>query len=484
MNVSNIIGRDNEIAELQRLYRSKKSEFIAIFGRRRIGKSFLINEFFRNKISFSAVGTYLKGSDKDNVSYRQIQLEHFYDSLKIAGLDQTEPPPRNWRECFFLLRKVLSRERSRRKVIFLDELPWLAGPQSAEMIAELGYFWNSWADSQRNIVLIVCGSATSWILDNIIHDYGGLHNRITKFFRLRPFTLAECEKYYKKRGFHLSRYEMCISYMALGGIPYYLDKLNPKLTIAENLDHIFFADETIHQEFKDVYAGLYATTDRYVDVVKTVGRRFYGMTQAEISEASSIKSGGTLSRLLTNLKDSGIIHEYPRYGKQRVETVYQLRDFFSLFYLKFIDGRQVSAGGWLSKDRTGAFNSWAGDSFELLCFEHLSQIKNALRLPSIDRRFSWRGTSPEGKGAQIDLVIECNAARTDYLCEMKFCADNFVIEKRTRDDIQNKIEAYTASKMHSKTHSLQIVLVTTLGLYKGMHSGLINQTLTLKDLFS
>ena len=123
----------------------------------------------------------------------------------------------------------------------------------------------------------------------------------------------------------------------------------------------------------------------------------------------------------------GIIHEYPRYGKQRVETVYQLRDFFSLFYLKFIDGRQVSAGGWLSKDRTGAFNSWAGDTFELLCFEHLSQIKNALRLPSIDRRFSWRGTSPEGKGAQIDLVIECNAARTDYLCEMKFCADNFVI---------------------------------------------------------
>lgn len=483
MSVSNIIGRTREIAELQRLYNSHKSEFIAIYGRRRVGKSFLVNEVFGKKIVFSAVGTYIKDGDKDFVSYRQSQLDHFYDALLLSGLSKTEHRPTNWRECFLLLRKLLEQKRSRRKVIFFDELPWLAGPQSAEMIAELGYFWNSWADRQRNIVLVACGSATSWMLDNVIHDYGGLHNRLTQILKLQPFTLAECEKYYKSHGFHLSRYEMCISYMALGGIPYYLDKLRPDQTISENIDRIFYADELIHLEFKDVYAGLYASKDRYVDVVKAIGSQFYGITQAEISSMVGIKTGGSLSKLLDNLEESGIIRNYPRYGKQRVEKVYQLQDFFSLFYLRFINGKQVKAGGWNSIDRSGTFNNWTGDTFELLCITHLPQIQEALRLPSVDRHYCWRGTSPDDNGAQIDLLIESNAARTDYLCEMKFYGSLFTIDKATRDNIQNKIDAFAASKMHNKTHSLQVVLVTTMGLSRGEHSSLVNRTLTLNDLF-
>lgn len=484
MSVSNIIGRKREIAELQRIYSSQKSEFIAIYGRRRVGKSFLVNEVFGKNITFSAVGTYVKDGDKDNVSYRQLQLEHFYDALLLSGLSNTEPKPANWRECFLLLRKLLAKKRARRKVVFFDELPWLAGPQSAEMIAELGYFWNSWADRQRNIVLVVCGSATSWMLDNVIHDYGGLHNRLTQIMKLHPFTLAECEKYYNARGFHLSRYEMCIGYMALGGIPYYLDRLRPDLTLSENIDHIFYADELIHQEFKDVYAGLYASKDRYVDVVKAIGSQFYGMTQTEISKAIDIKTGGSLSKLLDNLEESGIIRDYPRYGKQRVEKVYQLQDFFSLFYLRFINGKQVKAGGWNSVDRTGMFNNWAGDTFELLCILHLPQIQQALRLPSIDRNYCWRGISADGNGAQIDLMIESNAARTDYLCEMKFYGSMFTIDKATNHNIQNKIDAFVASKMHNKTHSLQVVLVTTMGLNKGEHASMVNRTLTLDDLFA
>lgn len=484
MSYANIIGRKDEILKLERLYKSSKSEFVAIYGRRRVGKSFLVNEVFGKNILFKAVGTYVKEGDKDYETYRKLQLDHFYDALVIAGLSSDETKPTCWREAFLLLRKLLQKKRAKRKVVFIDELPWLAGPQSAEMISELGHFWNSWADSERNIVLVICGSATSWMLDNVIHDYGGLHGRLTEKMRLVPFTLSECEKYYKKNGFHLSRYEICVSYMAFGGIPFYLEELRSDLTITDNIDRIFFADELIHQEFMDVYTGLYASKERYVDIVKTLGTQFYGMTQVEISEATGIKTGGTLSKLLENLRESGITREYPRYGKDRVEKVYQLKDFFSLFYLRFAHKKQVKAGGWKQIFGKSEYFKWAGDTFELLCIEHMPQMMEALRLYSVDRNYCYRGKDNDGNGAQIDLVMESKAANTDYLCEMKFSGSKYSITADYEENLRNKIDVFAVSKMHKSMRSIQVVLVTTIGLVSGMHTSIVNQTLTLDDLFS
>ena len=213
MVYKSIIGRNEEIRKLEKFLKSPKSEFVAIYGRRRVGKSYLVEEVYKDKIAFRAIGSYIK--DKDEKTYRQIQLEHFYESLLDVGMPEDTPRPANWREAFRLLRKYLEGVDAERRVVFLDELPWLAGPQSSEMITELGYFWNSWADRQRNVVLVVCGSATSWMLDNVIRDYGGLHGRITETMRLLPFTLKECEMYFQSRGFHLSRYEMAVAYMAI-----------------------------------------------------------------------------------------------------------------------------------------------------------------------------------------------------------------------------------------------------------------------------
>ena len=485
MKYPNIIGREMEISTLERLYKSKKSEFVAIYGRRRIGKSYLVSEVYGSKIVFSAVGTYVKDGDKNYETYRKLQLDHFYDSLILSGLDAaTTERPTCWREAFLLLRRLLEGIRSRRKVILIDELPWLAGPQSSEMISELGYFWNSWADSQRNIILVVCGSATSWMLDNVIRDYGGLHGRLTETIKLAPFTLAECQKYYRRNGFRLSRYEMCICYMALGGVPFYLDKLRNSQTITENIDRIFFADEKIHQEFLDVFAGLYASKERYVDIVKVLGSQFYGMTQKEISTAIDVKTGGTLTKLLENLMESGIIRAYPRYGKERVETVYQLIDFFSLFYLRFIQGKQAKKGIWNSIHGTPTFYTWAGDTFELLCVEHLPQIQDTLRIASINRNYCWSGKSPDGKGAQIDLLLESKADRTDYLCEMKFTGGKYAITKTDEEDFLNKIEAFAASKMHNKTHSIQLVMITTMGVARGEHASIVNQSVVLDNSFA
>ena len=476
--------REKELKALERRFDSGQPECVVIYGRRRVGKSYLVNEVYDGKIVFSAVGTYLKDGDKNHETYRRLQLDHFYDALLLSGLERESKRPASWREAFLLLRQLLEETRSRRKVILIDELPWLAGPQSSEMIAELGYFWNSWADHQHNIVLVVCGSATSWMLDNVIHDYGGLHGRLTEVIKLAPFTLAECEKYYRKKHFRLSRYEMCVCYMALGGIPFYLDKLHNDMTLTENIDNIFFADERIHQEFNDVYAGLYANKDRYVDIVKSLGSHFYGMTQAEISNAINMKSGGSLSKLLDNLKESGIIREYPRYGKQRVETVYQLKDFFSLFYLRFAHNKQTQKGQWNTLHRTPIFYTWAGDTFELLCVEHLPQLQEAFRLVSVERNYCWSGMNSEGNGVQIDLVMESKSARTDYVCEMKFSKGKYMVSAEDEIDFNDRMDAFAASKMHDKTHSIQMVLVTTLGLAKGEHAGIVNQLVTMDDLFA
>ena len=481
MAYSSIIGRRDEIKSLERFMKSTKSEFVAIYGRRRVGKSYLVEEVYRGKIVFRAIGAYIK--DSDSKTYREVQLTHFYESLLDSGMSDDAPRPTCWREAFRLLRKYLEGIRSKRRIIFLDELPWLAGPQSSEMITELGYFWNSWADRQRNILLVVCGSATSWMLDNVIRDYGGLHGRLTATMRLLPFTLCESEQYFKRHGFHLSRYEIAVAYMAFGGIPYYLDRLDKEKNLTENIDDFYFRDERIHQEFKDVYAGLYATSERYVEVVKTLGRQFYGMTRHELAAAIGIESGGTFSKILENLHESGIIREYPRYGKERVETVYQLKDFFSMFYMHFIHGKAGDSSGWRTVQRTPVFYTWAGNTFEMLCIEHLPQIKEKLRIATVNRNYCWRCKAPDGTVSQVDLVMEWTGERTDHLCEMKFSEHAFTIDKQYEKNLACKIDAFINSRQHVKTHSVQLVMVTSNGILRNEHSKDVNQEVTLDDLF-
>ncbi len=482
MAYQNIIGREEEIKQLERLLSTSKSEFVAIYGRRRVGKSYLVEEVYKDKITFRAIGSFIKANDEK--TYKQTQLDHFYESLLDIGMAEDTPRPTNWREAFRLLKIQLEGIRTKRRVIFLDELPWLAGPQSSEMIAELGYFWNSWADRQRNVVLVVCGSATSWMLDNVIRDYGGLYGRLTGTIRLLPFTLRECEAYFKNRGFHLSRYEIAVAYMAFGGIPYYLDRIDNEKNLSENIDDFFFKDEKrIHQEFRDVYTGLYATSERYLDIVKALGSRFYGMTRRELASAVGIELGGTFSKILDNLHESGITREYPRYGKERVETVYQLKDFFSIFYLHFIQGKGTDAGNWRTVQRTPTFYTWAGNTFEMLCIEHLQQMKEKLRIATINRNYCWKGAAPSGELCQIDLVLEWKGERTDYLCEMKFSEHEFTIDKQYEKELGNKIYAFLNSKQHTKTHSIQLVMVTTNGVIRNEHSKDVNQQIILDDFF-
>lgn len=483
MNTVNIIGRQRQLETLKRLYNSHKSEFLAIYGRRRVGKSYLIDEAFRNELSFSVVGIYKNDVNENaEIAHRKTQLKHFYRSLLDYGLSPSFKEPGDWMEAFELLKQLLVGRNEERKIVFMDELPWLAGTHSSELIEELGYFWNNWAVKQRNIILIVCGSATSWMLNNVIRDYGGLHSRITEKMYLAPFNLHECREYFHNRGFLMSDYEIALCYMAIGGIPYYMDRMQPDRTLNQNINEFYFADESIDQEFKDVYTGLFQSSEKYIDIVKALGKKFYGMTRNELLEATGQKGGGTFTKMIDNLLACGIIRSYSRYGAQRKEVVYQLYDFFSLFYLNFVK-RDRSRSGWTAFQRSGEYDSWAGRTFEILCSWHIRQLQNALRVNVVGGDYSWRGQCPDGKSVQIDMVIPSPYQRTDYICEMKFSENRYYITAEYERKLLDKIDAFKFSKNHKPSHSLMLVLVTSMGLGDSVHDRVVNSSITLDDLF-
>ena len=485
MNSSTIIGREEELATISRLYGSDRSEFLALYGRRRVGKSFLIEEALENKFTFMTFGLYINvdKNDAEKVeSYRQQQLRHFYSSLLEYGLpEEGNPAPTNWLDALNLLKKLLLSKRSRRKVIFIDELPWLAGSQSSELVSELGFFWNQWARKRKDIFLIVCGSATSWMIDNVIREYGGLYGRTTEIIALKPFTLVECERYWEKRGFHLSRYEVALTYMVIGGIPYYMDKFRPDRTMADNINSFYFDKGKARQEFKDVYAGLYSTSDVYIKIIRQLGKNFYGMSRSDLLDAVDKKGGGSFSEVLENLIDSGIIRSYDLYGGPRKRIVYQLMDFFSLFYLRFCETPDFTS--WRSVQRSKPFYTWAGNTFELLVIEHMPQLADALRIKEYATPFSWRGETPDGVGVQIDLVIPATAERADYICEMKFSEGRYILKDDDAEEFTNQIAAFRSSSIHKPSHSVYVALVTSFGSTESKHRSHINDIVTLDSLF-
>lgn len=322
------------------------------------------------------------------------------------------------------------------------------------------------------------------MLDNVIRDYGGLYSRLTMKMQLQPFSLGECEQYYKKRNFHLSRYEIALAYMTLGGIPFYMDMLRNNETLAENIDRIFFNNNSIKREFEDVYIGLFSSSERYVDIVTELGSHTYGMTRNEIAKRLGMSSGGGLSTMLDNLEQSGIISTYPRRGGKRKETVFRLVDFFSLFYLKNIYKSHSSGKSWTKLQRSPQFFAWAGISFEILVALHIKQLQDALRIATVTGCYCWNVNADSDNNAQIDLVIEWHGERTDYLCEIKFSENIFSITADYRQNLLNKISAFIDSNQHIKSHSVLLVMITTMGVKRNTYSDCVNTSITLDSLFS
>lgn len=468
----NIIGREKEKAILDRVFHSNKAEFIAVCGRRRVGKTFLVKEFFEGELVFQTAGL---AHDK-----MAKQIKSFYEDLVECGLPRQPQVPKDWIDAFSLLRELVKQSTLERKVILLDELPWMDTPRSG-FVSALEHFWNSWASGRRDIILVVCGSATSWMMDKLINNHGGLHNRLTYQLFLEPFTLHETELFLQSRGFWMSRYDIAVGYMILGGIPYYWDMLNASLSLAQNINELLFRPNgMLSHEFSNLYAALFKNSEDYIRVVETLSKKKSGLSRTELIEATSLHSGSGLTTILNNLEWCGFIRKFKNYKASRKDyTLYQLIDFFTLFHFNFLVDKKFN--DWNTMQGTPTFFTWAGLTFELLSLNHIEQIKNKLSIKGINTmEYAWRyqGT---GQGAQIDLIID-RADNTVNLCEMKFSVGNYSIDKNYEMNLRNKLSHFM--NFSGKKKTIQLTLVTTYGAEHNSHYGIINNEVTLDDLFS
>ena len=470
-----IISRKEEQQILRSAVQSENSEFVAVYGRRRVGKTYLIRETFGYKFTFQHTGL-AKGNTKE-------QLFSFAISLRDAGYDDC-PIPKSWLEAFSLLSTYLKNSTDEKKIVFLDELPWMDTPRS-NFISAFEHFWNGWASARKDIVLIICGSATSWIINKVINDHGGLHNRVTKQIALQPFTLKECEMFAQSKGLEMSRYQLAECYMVFGGIPYYWSLLEKGLSLAQNIDKIIFAKNgKLSNEFNQLYASLFKSPEQYIDIVTALGKKKVGMTREEIIAATDKYSNGALSKVLDELEYCGFIRKYNGFDKKSKQAIYQLIDNYTLFYFKFIQQNENNDEHfWSASIDSAMHRAWSGLAFERLCMAHTQQIKAALGIAGVlSNVYSWRKEADEmSDGAQIDLLID-RKDQVINLCEMKYSLSEYAIDAEYEQKLRNKKSAFIDATNTRK--AVHLTMVTTFGIKANAHSGIVQNEITLEDLFS
>ena len=469
-----LIGREKEQKTLKTAFNSDESQFVAVYGRRRVGKTYLVRQFFSGKLSFAHSGQ-AKGSMKE-------QLYGWCASLREAGL-RIETAPKNWLEAFELLKDLVRQSPDGKKVIFIDEMPWLDTPRS-NFTNALEYFWNGWAAGRNDILLIVCGSATSWIVSKLFKNHGGLHNRVTHRILVEPFTLHECEMYIEKRGFKLSRYDIIEAYMVMGGIPYYWSLLERGKSVAQNIDDLFFTKNgNLRYEFQELYQSLFKNPDYYINIVLSLGSSKTGMTRDELINACHLPSSGTVSIALEDLEHCGFINKTPLYNlKNRAK--YCLIDNFTLFYIKFMNNSgNTDEHFWSHNYKSALHNAWVGLAFERVCFQHIPQIKSALGISGVHCEvYTWQtGQSADGtRGAQIDMLID-RADNMINICEMKFSKTPYTISNEDSLSIANKVERF--SEAISNTKSINVTMITVNGITENGHWNDVHNVVSAEELF-
>jgi hypothetical protein len=477
-NMEQVIGRTEEKRLLQKIEKSGESELLAVYGRRRIGKTYLIRNGFSKMPAFEFSGIHHATLDQ--------QLEGFSLALTAAAGGLPLAKPVSWLQAFEMLKQYLNPLLSKDKtIIFLDEFPWINTPKSGFLPA-FENFWNTWASKEKKLVVVICGSAASWMIKKVIRNRGGLHNRVTRRMRLLPFTLGETEAYLKYRKIKLDKYQLLQLYMVMGGIPQYLKEIEVGDSAAQTIDKLCFTKDGILQdEFKSLYHSLFDSAQNHIDIVKALAKRSKGLTRKEVIEACKLTTGGYATQLLDELTESGFISSYVPFGKSSSAALYKLTDEYSLFYLKFIDGSKATGEGtWLRNLTGNSWSSWSGYAFEGICMKHVSQIKKSIGIKDVFADVSVWQYQPKdkgNKGAQIDLLIDRNDSCIN-ICEVKFSANPFEISKAYAKELESKLSVFHQQTKTRKT--LFLTMITTYGVQNLQnHVALVQKEVTMEALF-
>lgn len=478
--MSTIIGRKRETEELMRIYHRQQAQLVAVYGRRRVGKTFLIRELFKDQFAFYHTGlSPIELVDKNLLS---AQLAAFNSTLVRYGSHE-EGSPKDWLEAFDrLIRLLSSRPKDKRMVVFIDEMPWM-DTQRSGFITAFEHFWNGWGAGQDNLMLIACGSATSWIQDNLINSYGGLYDRVNTEIQLNPFTLKETEELLRMQDVTLSRYDILQLYMTIGGIPMYLSYVQPGLSLAQIIDQLYFDRKAkLKDEFSRLFGSIFRNPERYMSVIRMLSKRHSGYSREEIAQGTGLPTGKEFSKMLHALEASDFIEQYKPFENDKRHLLYRLIDPFCLFFLSQVEGKNREENYWQNNENRPTINTWRGYAFEDACLRHVKQIKLALGVAGVaSDNSAWTMQGMEGqKGMQIDLIIE-RSDRVVNLCEMKFTNTNYEVKSDYEQTLRQRLNWMTDNI--SRRHNVQLTLVTTYGLKHGIHSGVFQKVVTMDCLF-
>ncbi len=467
-----VVGRTQESILLQQAFASKRPELVVLHGRRRIGKTFLVRNIYREHIRFEITGMH-RATLKE-------QLRNFHLTLSAHRKNLEEPA--DWLEAFQQLAKYITSLRTKgKKVIFIDEFPWLDGRRS-RFLPAFSNFWNAFASKRKDLLVVICGSAASYMIQKIIKDRGGLHNRITRHVQLDPFTLAETEDLLRNNRVKLTRYDVLRLYMALGGVPYYLQMVQRGESTAQAIDRLCFRKNgALRTEFGNVFASLFEYSDNHERIVRALAQVRKGMTRNQLAKKSRIHTGGTLTKTLQELEVSGFIQSYTPYRGVK-DPLYRLSDEYALFYLKFIEpSKPVKGAYWTKVQGQQTYRTWAGFTFETICMKHVEQIKHGLGISGMHSEDGFWFAKSTATGAQVDLLIDRDD-KVINICEMKFLSGPFTIDKKYARELANKVELFQRETGTRK--SVMLTFITTYGLSENAHSNeMVQEELTMDVLF-
>ncbi len=482
-----IIGRKPEKKILDAIYASKEAELVAIYGRRRVGKTYLIKHHFQSKncVYFHITGIKNGALKVQLERYTRVLAEVFYPGVSLKT-------PESWMDAFEELTKAINIiPKIKKIVLFFDELPWLANRKSGVLQA-IEYFWNRyWVDNNR-LKLILCGSSSSWMISKIIKNRGGLHNRVTRKLRLMPFTLEESREFLYSQGMDLSKAHLLKLYMAIGGIPYYLKQLDKTRSIDQNINKLFFnSDGLFFNEFDEVFSSLFDEADAYKEIIKNIAKSSNGILRNDLEQQSRLTGkGGHLTQRLNDLESAGFITGYIPFEHKRRGTYYRISDEYCYFYLKWIEPikpqlkQESNTHYWMSMINTPVFYNWSGYAYESICYKHIGQIRKALNIPLSALASPWRYSPVKNNkenGAQIDLLFN-RADDSITLCEIKYTDKPFTIDKQYAENLKNKINTFT--KITRTNKQVFMTMISANGVKKNKYSDeILSQIVSLDDLF-
>lgn len=472
-----LIGRKQEKETFKHSLESTESKLIALYGRRRVGKTFLVRKYFQSKIKFEIAGLYNAGMAE--------QLSHFASALAKNGWQEASlHTPLSWQAAFDMLERFIdSMKGPQKKVIFLDELPWFDTPRS-KFLTAFESFWNSYCTKRSDIICVICGSAASWMIKKILKNKGGLHNRVSEKIRLTQFNLHEVEVFLKQKGIRWSQYDMAQLYLTTGGVPYYLDAVRKGESVVQFVDRACFSkDGILAGEYNVLFSSLFDNSERHYQIVEALDDKKRGLTRKEIIQKTNLPSGGTLTTSLNELKESGFVETILPYQGNRTKGLYKLVDNFTIFHLKFMNDNMSTRGrNWGNLITSESWTSWSGLAFERLCFAHIPQIKKALKLEVIESVVSPWAQADSTEGAQIDMLID-RADRVVNVCEIKFVKADFTIDKSYAKKLRNKLHLFSEVPTNKKKN-LFLTMISTFGVTQNeYYQELVQAEVVLEDLF-